>query len=106
MTRVRGPEVFRRNEVIDVLLQGKLIRDAERRTSRTGNDYGTAVIAAAQGEGEPNVVANVITFNRAAIDTLLALSKGDAVAITGAAKIGVWTTAAGIDSMPNDDPFA
>jgi single-stranded DNA-binding protein len=73
---------------IDVLVQGKLVKAPEQRTASNGKPYSLAQAAVAMDEGD--VLAGVVTFESAAVAGLLALGKGDAVAVAGRAKVGVW----------------
>jgi single-stranded DNA-binding protein len=80
--------------VIDVLAQGKLVKSPERRTSATGKDYATALLAVAT-EGDDSLLASCVAFRPEAVAALLALDKGDAAAITGRAKLRTWTAGDG-----------
>jgi hypothetical protein len=77
------------DRLIDVLVQGKLVKDPERRTARNGNDYAIAQVSVAMGE--ESILAQVIAFRDSAVAALTALERGDAVAIAGSAQIGTWT---------------
>lgn len=78
---------------IDVLASGRLLKAPEQRQGKNGKPFATALIAAAMDEGE--IVANVIAFRPECVAALLALDKGDAVAVAGRAKLGVWQSAEG-----------
>jgi single-stranded DNA-binding protein len=80
--------------MIDVLAQGRLVRAPERRTSATGKDYATALLAVAT-EGDDSLLASCVAFRPEAVAALLALDKGDAAAITGRAKLRTWTAGDG-----------
>ena len=73
---------------LDTLAQGRLVKPPEERTASNGRTYALALVAVAMEEGD--VLASVIAFRPEAVDALLALEKGDAVAVAGRAKIGVW----------------
>ena len=75
---------------IEALILGKLHQRAEQRTAKTGRAFVTAKVRAAAGEGEALFV-NVIAFSESAGAALLALDAGDAVALAGTLKPGVWT---------------
>lgn len=73
---------------LDVLVQGRLTKAPESRTARNGTPFALAQVSVTMEEGD--VLASVIAFRPEAVDALLALEKGDAVAIAGRAKVGVW----------------
>jgi len=73
---------------LDVLVQGRLTEAPESRTARTGTPFALAQVSVTMEEGD--VLASVIAFRPEAVAALLALDKGDAVAIAGRAKVGVW----------------
>jgi single-stranded DNA-binding protein len=73
---------------LDTLAQGRLVKPPEERTASNGRAYALAQVAVAMEEGD--VLASVIAFRPEAVAALLALEKGDAVAVAGRAKVGVW----------------
>jgi single-strand DNA-binding protein len=73
----------------DALLQGKLVKVPEQRTGASGKPFVTAQMAVAV-EGDEAVLASVIAFRPEARAALLALAKGDAVAVAGKAKLNTW----------------
>lgn len=73
---------------LDTLAQGRLVKPPEERTASNGRTYALAQVAVAMEEGD--VLASVIAFRPEAVAALLALEKGDAVAVAGRAKVGVW----------------
>lgn len=73
---------------LDTLAQGRIVKPPEQRTASNGRAYALAQIAVAMEEGD--VLASVIAFRPEAVAALLALDKGDAVAVAGRAKVGVW----------------
>lgn len=75
---------------LDVLISGRLVKPAQERTGTNGKPFALAQITVAT-EGEESLLASGIAFNRAAVDALLALDKGDAVAVAGKAKLSSWT---------------
>jgi single-stranded DNA-binding protein len=75
---------------LDVLVQGRLAKAPEQRTASNGNEYCVAQLSVAQGD-EGSILANVIAFRASAVDALLLFAAGDSCAISGAAKLGVWT---------------
>lgn len=75
--------------MLSVLLQGTLTAAPVRRTSSKGSNFATAQLRCAGEDGE-SVFCSVITFAPEAVEALLALQKGDAVAITGEASLSTW----------------
>lgn len=73
---------------IDVLINGKLFKSAEQRTSAKGK-YTIGKIKVS--DGEENTFCSFIAFSESAQNALLALSDGDAVSVAGTAKLKVWT---------------
>lgn len=73
---------------LDVLVQGRLTKAPESRTARNGTPFALTQVAVTMEEGD--VLASVIAFRPEAVAALLALDKGDAVAVAGRAKVGVW----------------
>ncbi len=57
---------------------------------RPGKPYATCVMRVPCEDGEPMTVS-AIAFNADAMAAFLALSKGDACAIAGRAKLTTWT---------------
>lgn len=94
-------EVTRRREVrarmlalgvttmLSVLCSGTLTADPKSRTSAKGKDYATASLRVPAEDAEAMLVS-VIVFNADAVAALLALTKGDACAIAGRAKLTSW----------------
>ena len=79
---------------IDALTQGRLMAAPQQRTSKAGNPFTTCRIrVAGAGTGESDsLLVNVIAFAEPAQAALLALDVGEAVALAGSLKVGVWTT--------------
>lgn len=75
--------------MLDVLIAGRLAKPPERRTAKNGKDYATAQLIVATDGGE-SFLASLIVFSEIAINELLALDKGDAVAVAGRAKPSAW----------------
>jgi single-stranded DNA-binding protein len=73
---------------ISALVTGKLIADPERRISSSGKPFALAKLAAATDDGD--ALVSVIAFGSVA-EQLVELGKGDAVALTGRAKVTTWT---------------
>jgi len=74
--------------MIDALIAGKLRGAPSQRTSKNGNPFTVAKVLVPASDG--NVFCNVIAFNESAQAALLALGDGEAVALAGALKVGVW----------------
>ncbi len=76
--------------MIDALIQGKLHRQPQERTGKSGKPFVTAKLTAAAGDGE-SLFVNVIAFDADACRALLALDAGDAVSVSGAVTPKAWT---------------
>ena len=72
---------------IQALVSGKLIATPDRRIGQSGKPYCLARIAA--HDGEQDSLVSVIAFGTVA-DQLASLGKGDAVAVSGRAKVNTW----------------
>ena len=72
-----------------VLAQGVLVSAPSERTAANGKTFAVAQIRVATDE-DP-VLASLIVFNDEAKGALLALGKGDSLAVTGRAKLTSWT---------------
>jgi single-stranded DNA-binding protein len=83
---------------LDILASGRLLKAPEQRRGKNGKPFATALLACTMDDGE--IVANVIAFRPEAVAALLALDKGDAVAVAGRAKLGVWRSPEG-EARPN-----
>ena len=75
--------------MLSVLCSGTLVSDPKSRTSATGKAYATAQIRVPAEDADPMLVS-VIAFNADAVQALLALQRGDSVAIAGRAKLTSW----------------
>ena len=77
---------------IDALLQGRLVNQPTQRTSKNGNPFTVCRIrGAGAGNGESDsLLVNVIAFAEPAQAALLALDAGEAVALAGSLKVGIW----------------
>lgn len=75
--------------MLNVLASGALIKDPQQRTAATGKPFATALLRVPVEDGEP-VFASLIAFESAAVDALLALAKGDSVAVSGRGKLTTW----------------
>lgn len=74
--------------MLNVLITGKLIKDPASKTAKNGNEYAVAALAVPT-EGE-QFVANVVTFDSALVEKVLAMQKGDALSVTGTAQLNIW----------------
>ena len=72
---------------IQALVSGKLIADPDRRSGQSGKPFTLAKVVAHDGEADSLV--SVIAFNEVA-EQLAALGKGDAVALSGSARVSTW----------------
>jgi single-stranded DNA-binding protein len=75
--------------MLSVLMQGTLSATPMRRTSEAGRTFATAQVRVPTDDDA--LLCSVIVFDAAAVDALLALDKGDAVAVSGTAKLSHWT---------------
>ena len=87
--------------MIDALIQGKLIKAPESRTTKTGKPMATARMRVPTSNPAETLFASVVAFDPEAVGALLALGAGDAVSVAGSLKVGVWT-----DSQGNAKPQA
>jgi single-stranded DNA-binding protein len=74
--------------MIDALISGKVMGTPSQRTSKNGNAFTVAKVRVPTGED--SMFCNVICFAENAQTALLALGDGDAVALAGSLKVGVW----------------
>ena len=79
---------------IDALLNGKLMNQPTQRTSKNGNPFTTCRIrVAGAGAGESDsLLVNCIAFAEPAQAALMSLDAGEAIAVAGALKVGIWQT--------------
>lgn len=75
--------------MLNVLLTGALVRDPQERQSSAAKTYATAAMRVPV-EGDEAMVVSLIAFSEAATSALLALAKGDALAVSGRAKLTTW----------------
>lgn len=80
--------------MLSTLLQGTLTAEPVQRTSSKGQPFATANVRAAGEDGQA-VWCSVIAFDAGAVEALLALKAGDAVAIAGEASLSHWETTSG-----------
>lgn len=86
--------------MIDALIAGKLYGQPKAKTAKNGNQFATAKIRAAAGDGE-SLLVGVIAFSQTAVTALLALEDGDSVALSGELTPKVW-----VDRDGNAKPAA
>lgn len=76
--------------MINAVLNGQLHDLPQKKQTQAGKPYATAKLRTAAHDGSTMFV-NVITFDKTSISQLLALGKGDAVAIAGELIPKLWT---------------
>lgn len=76
--------------MIDGLVAGKLVGQAEMRVGRNASKFVVAKVRATAGDGEA-VVVNVIAFAAQPCAALMALDDGHAVALAGSLTPKVWS---------------
>ncbi len=80
--------------MLSVLVSGKLVRDTQTRTGKSGKPFATALIAVpveAISEDDADwVLVSVIAVGPAA-EALAALAKGDDVSCAGNGRLSSWT---------------
>jgi single-stranded DNA-binding protein len=76
--------------MIDALIAGKLYGAPAERTAKNGNRFAIAKVRVATVTGE-GIFVNVIAFAASAVESLLALTDGDSVAMSGELTPKVWT---------------
>ena len=87
--------------MLEILTTGKLVGQPEQRTAKSGKTYATAKLRVAAG-AEEVLFVRLTAFSDTACTALLALADGDALAVAGTLKIGVWTPQGG-EPRPNLD---
>jgi single-stranded DNA-binding protein len=75
--------------MLEVLMSGKLLRDPVTRTGASGKPFTTALLRVPT-EKDESLVASVIAFGDTA-ERLGRLRAGDAVSVSGSAKLSEWT---------------
>jgi len=75
--------------MLSCLASGQLVRDPEQRRSTSGRVYATA-LARVPAEDAEAMLVSLIAFNADAVAALLALTKGDSLAVAGRAKLSAW----------------
>lgn len=80
--------------MIEAMISGKLQGQPDQRTAKTGRTFVTARIRVSAGAEETHFV-RITAFSDSACTSLLALGDGDALAVAGTLKVGVWTPQGG-----------
>ena len=90
---------------IDALIQGRVHRTPQARTSANGRRYATATVRTATRDGAA-VFVSVIAFSDSAVTALLALEDGDSVALAGELTPKIYTPRDGGEPRPSLDLVA
>lgn len=69
--------------MIEALVTGKLLKDAEQKTSGTGKEYALLVVR----ESEERLIRVLLWDD---VDRMSRLKKGDAVAVVGSLTVSIW----------------
>ena len=77
--------------MLNILAVGVLIADPQRRTGQTGRDFVGATMRASS-EGSEGMLVSLVGFSDIVIDALMALTKGDALAVVGRSRLTSWTS--------------
>lgn len=75
--------------MLSVLCSGSLVSDPRERTTQAGKSFATASMRVPAEDGEA-LLASLIAFDAGAVSALLALRKGDALAVSGRGKLTEW----------------
>jgi hypothetical protein len=89
--------------MIESLVSGRVHQAAKQKTDRTGKPFATVRLKVPNGES--SLLIGVICFEPGAVQTLLALDVGDAVAVAGSLTVRVWNDAEGT-AKPGADLIA
>lgn len=76
--------------MIDGLIAGKLFGEAEMREGKNASKFAVAKVKATGADGEA-VIVNVISFSVETCAALMALTDGDALALSGSLTPKVWS---------------
>ena len=80
--------------MLSILASGTLVADPKQRQSANGKSYATASMRVSI-DGEEAVLASLICFSDSAVAALLALAKGDVLAVSGRGKpLQAWASRA------------
>jgi single-stranded DNA-binding protein len=75
--------------MLTILASGTLVADPVERRSANDKPYVTCAVRVPAEDAEAMMIS-VIAFSESAVAALLALAKGDALAIAGRAKLSSW----------------
>lgn len=75
--------------MLTVLVSGTLTRDPVERTSAAGKPYVTALLRVPCEDADA-LLCSLIAFAPDAVRALMALAKGDSLAVAGRAKLNSW----------------
>ncbi|MBR7801116.1 single-stranded DNA-binding protein [Undibacterium fentianense] len=81
--------------MIDAHIAGRLFGHAEQRQGQSGSNYVTCKIKVLSDEGD-SLICNVISFNTAICQALLAAEDGESLSLSGALTPKVWTDKHGV----------
>ena len=81
--------------MIDALVAGRIFGQPKAGAGKNGSSYVTAKIRTAGADNEPLLVS-VITFADAVCQSLLVLSEGDSVALSGSLTPKIWVDKEGV----------
>ena len=76
--------------MLTILASGTLVADPVERRSANDKPYVTCAVRVPAEDADAMMIS-VIAFSESAVAALLALAKGDALAIAGRAKLSSWT---------------
>jgi len=74
--------------VLSILASGTLVSDPTQKTAASGRLYVRATLRVATEDD--SILVSAVAFSETACQALLALSKGDAAAVSGRAKLTTW----------------
>lgn len=84
-------------QMISVMAAGTLIGTPAERTSKAGNKFVTAQLKAF--DGDESSLVSLVAFDEAICKALTALSKGDAITVSGSCKPTTWTARDGSQAL-------
>lgn len=90
--------------MIEGLIAGRLMGDASRRVDKAGRTFIVARVLA-RNKADEEFIVNVIAFDDAPCNALLALADGDALSLAGSLTPKVWTDKQG-NTRPSLDLVA
>ncbi len=90
---------------IDCLIQGRMHRTAQQRTSKNGSPFVTCTVRTQTKDGTA-IFVSVIVFAESAVTALLALADGDAVALAGELTPKIYQPRDGGEPRPSLDLLA